>query len=75
MDTKQYLKWRTQLKHDTSENWSKAVNFIPLDGEMIIYTDLKRFKIGDGQTLVNDLPFFDQEPKTLVQIMTWEEND
>lgn len=49
-------------KHDTEANWSKAVNFIPKQGELIVYDkdsiyDYERFKIGDGITNVNDLPF------------------
>ena len=49
-------------KHDTEVNWDKAENFIPLLGEIIIYDidenyDYERFKIGDGQTLVSELPF------------------
>lgn len=53
---------RIQLKNDTEENWNKAVNFIPLDGEVIIYdTDENnarpRIKVGDGTTLVSNLPF------------------
>ena len=50
-------------KHDTEENWSKA-NFIPKQGELIIYDkddthDIARFKIGDGTTNVNELLFQD----------------
>ena len=49
-------------KHDTEENWLKATNFIPKQGELIIYDvdtehNYERFKIGDGINLVNDLPF------------------
>lgn len=44
-------------KHDSSANWAKAVNFIPLKGEIIIYDDLNKIKIGDGTTKVNDLDF------------------
>ena len=49
-------------KHDTEENWNKATNFIPKQGELIVYDndsiyDYERFKIGDGITNVNDLPF------------------
>lgn len=47
------------IKKDTSENWSKAKNFIPKDKEIIIYTDmLYGMKIGDGKTRLGDLPFF-----------------
>lgn len=30
---------RIQLKRDTTENWNNAVGFIPLPGEVIVYTD------------------------------------
>ena len=30
---------RIQLKRDTTANWNKAQGFIPLAGEVIIYTD------------------------------------
>lgn len=53
---------RITLKHDTEANWVKAKNFIPLEGEIIIYDadenySYQRIKIGDGITKVNVLPF------------------
>lgn len=50
-------------KHDIQANWEKAKNFIPEKGEIIIYDkdqnyNYERFKIGDGNTNVNSLPFF-----------------
>ena len=30
---------RIQLKRDTTENWNNAKGFIPLPGEVIVYTD------------------------------------
>ena len=53
----------TRIKHktDTSANWAKAVNFIPLKGEIIIYSDTYQIKVGDGVTKVNDLPFYTVE--------------
>lgn len=30
---------RIQLKRDTTENWNNAVGFIPMAGEVIVYTD------------------------------------
>lgn len=48
---------RIVQKHDSSANWAKATNFIPLKGEIIIYDDLNKIKIGDGITKVNDLDF------------------
>ena len=58
------LTTRVQQKSDTSANWAKATNFTPLKGEIIVYTDLKRFKIGDGVTKVNDLKFADENVVT-----------
>lgn len=55
------IKTRIQNKNDTSENWAKAVNFIPLKGEIIIYNDTLQFKIGDGKTLLSQLEFVDKE--------------
>lgn len=51
-------------KHDTEANWLKATNFVPKQGELIIYDkdttyNYERFKIGDGSTLVSALPFAD----------------
>lgn len=48
---------RIVQKHDSSTNWAKATNFIPLKGEIIVYDDLKKIKIGDGKTKVGDLTF------------------
>ena len=31
------LKTRIQLKNETAENWGKAINFTPKQGEMIVY--------------------------------------
>lgn len=64
MSTKQF-NTRIQHKIDTYDNWEKAVNFKPLDGEIIIYVEKddqdkiisSAMKIGDGNTFVNDLPF------------------
>jgi len=58
------IKTRIQLKNDTEANWNKAINFIPLKGETIIYTadsthPFSRLKVGDGTTPVIDLPFID----------------
>lgn len=53
---------RVISKHDTETNWNKATNFIPLKGEIIVYDrdnthNYERFKIGDGETVVGNLPF------------------
>jgi hypothetical protein len=44
-------------KHDDSEKWDLATDFIPLQGELIIYDNLGKFKIGDGVTPVTELDF------------------
>lgn len=74
MSEKTFNNVRIIHKHDTEENWLKAINFIPKQGELIIYdTDdihtQSRFKIGDGETLVSDLPF------SQAQQPNWDEND
>lgn len=57
---------RIQLKSDTEANWDKATNFIPLKGEAIIYSadsahPFSRLKVGDGVTVVSELPFVGNE--------------
>lgn len=51
------IQTRIRQKVDTKANWDKATNFIPLKGEIIIYSDLNQAKIGDGTTKVGALPF------------------
>jgi len=58
------IKTRIQLKNDTEANWNKAINFIPLKGEVIIYSaddthPFSRLKVGDGNTTIINLPFID----------------
>ena len=60
MATKE-IKARTQQKNDTSTNWAKATTFVPLKGELIVYTDIGQFKVGDGVTSVVNLPYKDVE--------------
>ena len=62
MANEKQLNTRLVQKHDTEANWNKATNFIPKDGEIIVYDidnnyDYKRIKIGDGITNVINLPF------------------
>ena len=68
---------RIQSKRDTTARWNAARGMIPLEGEIIIYTDYKEItkeidgeirnilipgiKIGDGRAYVQDLPFIDEE--------------
>lgn len=52
-----------KIKRDTYVNWSKAINFIPKENEVIIYDceNGTKIKIGDGKTSVIDLPFIQDE--------------
>lgn len=56
--------------HDTTERWNANPEFIPKEGEIIVYTDYGRMtdlegaehlipgiKIGDGRAYLIDLPF------------------
>ena len=62
MATEKTLKTRLLMKTDTSANWSKATNFIPKAGEIIIYSDDERkIKVGDGLTKVSSLKFVNQD--------------
>lgn len=60
-------KSRIILKHDIKSNWDKAENFIPLEGEIIIYdanedtNNKTKIKIGDGIQRVFDLPYYGEE--------------
>lgn len=64
---------RILQKHDLEENWLKAQNFVPKDGELIVYDadeshPYPRIKIGDGEKVVNDLPFISRQAN-------WNQND
>ena len=58
------IKTRIQLKNDTEAHWNLATNFVPKQGEVIIYSaddthPFSRLKVGDGNTNVINLPFID----------------
>lgn len=70
MPMEKQVNGRIVHKHDTAENWSKATNFIPKIGELIIYDadstfTYPRVKIGDGVKTVNQLPFIDEQKATV----------
>lgn len=49
-------------RHDSEENWVLVKDFIPRQGEIVIYDadqlhNYERVKVGDGKTVVGDLPF------------------
>lgn len=63
------FKVRSKMKTDTTANWALQTEFIPLEGEIIVYSDyaqtnvngvtvyVPNFKIGDGKAYCVDLPF------------------
>lgn len=66
------MKERIQIKHDIAANWAKAINFIPLPGELIIYDGIleegiyieqPKLKIGDGVHKLAELPFIEINSK------------
>ena len=64
------LNSRIVHKHDVEANWLKAVNFVPRQGELIVYDiddtyHYERIKIGDGVQNVNDLPFITETDPTV----------
>lgn len=62
-----------KIKYDTVEGWSNNREYIPLKGELIIYTDYDKqdgveypaIKVGDGLAYAVDLPFVGDETRDL----------
>ena len=55
------VKTRIVNKHDTTANWNARSTFIPKAGEIIIYTDIHKVKVGDGTSTISTLPFIDDK--------------
>lgn len=51
------LKTRIQLRNDTAANWLANKEVILLAGELGVETDTNKFKIGDGVTTWENLPY------------------
>lgn len=54
------IKEHVIIKKDLKQNWDKAKNFIPKDGEIIQYIDTKQIKIGNGKNKLCELKFLTQ---------------
>ena len=57
------MKARLSLLHKSESEWHKLATFVPFSGEVIVFDpdtthNYARLKIGDGKTLLKDLPFF-----------------
>lgn len=52
------IKTRIGLRRDTEANWNSLVNFTPLKGEVCLIETSEglKVKIGDGETLFQNLP-------------------
>lgn len=57
---------RIITKHDSAANWAKAINFVPKEGELIVYepesvnggvSSVARLKVGDGVNKISNLKF------------------
>jgi hypothetical protein len=76
------MRARVSLLHKTEAEWEildSTQSIKPFAGELIIYDpddkfDYARLKIGDGHTLLKDLPFFiDSSIKDYLQNLSYEE--
>lgn len=65
---------RIQNKYKTSAQWDQFPDFVPLAGEIVIYNDLNKMKIGDGVTTIANLPFTNENAYTEEEIdILWDE--
>ena len=55
------IKARVQQKHGTKAEWDRATSFVPLKGELIVYTDIGQFKVVDGSMSFVYLPYKEGE--------------
>ena len=60
MSTK-YLNVKIINRRDTSTNWAETGTTILDAGEIIVYTDLHKIKVGDGTSTISALPFIDDK--------------
>ena len=62
MALEKHINARIPQKIDSELNWDKAINFIPMKGEIIVYSkdenySYDRIKIGDGIKYWTELPY------------------
>lgn len=65
------LKTRIVLNNKTNEEWNSAAysNTVPLKGEVCIYSDLRKIKIGDGTTKIGELLFANLTPEEVTALV------
>lgn len=67
------MKARVSNLHKTESEWVKYKSWVPEAGELIVFDpdtthDYARLKVGDGKTMLSELPFFiDSAVATLLQ--------
>lgn len=69
------LKTRIVLNNKMQSEWESSTysSFVPLKGEICIYSDLKKIKIGDGTSTIGNLTFANltpEEVQSLIQAAT-----
>lgn len=64
------LKTRIVINNKTSSEWSSSASFVPLKGEICIYNDLDKAKIGDGTATIADLNFAWLTPAEVQQLIS-----
>lgn len=57
------MKARVSNLHKTESEWVKYKSWVPEAGELIVFDpdtthDYARLKVGDGKTMLSELPFF-----------------
>ena len=60
------------VKIDLAANWAKATRYIPDQGTIIVYEyedQVPRLKIGNGVSLVGDLPFLSNPPSVKQDVL------
>lgn len=87
MDNTKTLYTRIQHRRGTAAEWEANGSFVPLNGELIVYTptvdgEVSRIKMGDGRTTVVDLPFLNATIEEIIQqipdnngIIEWDGNE
>ena len=61
-------------RHDTAANWS-TINPVLALGEMGVETDTNQFKLGDGATSYNELPYAAVKSSTVRNIVQISQTD
>lgn len=74
---KEYIKQKglESIQVNTTAYWNEQISYVPPRGQLIVYTDgnvvddvlYPKFKVGDGNAYVVDLPFSEGEYETILQ--------